>query len=242
MIALIRLQQCDVRLEGFRSRKQEGPNRIQRLKDGLNVIERRSEEELARLQGYEREKRQTEQGIEDIENRIEKSNTKLSGIKSNKEYQAALKEIDDLQREKSLVEDKAIELMEGIEKMEAKCSSTKQEKEEYKKEFERDRDEILAEIKGLESEIKVLEEERAGIRQAIDDGLLKRYEHLRKYKGGIAVGPVVKGVCQSCNIEMPPQKFIELIRGEEMMTCMNCNRIIFWGEDESFSKEVDREE
>jgi len=63
---------------------------------------------------------------------------------------------------------------------------------------------------------------------------------LRLKKGGIAISPVIKGVCQMCHLGIPPQKFNELIKGETLMTCPNCMRIIYWGEDERY--QLKREE
>ena len=72
--------------------------------------------------------------------------------------------------------------------------------------------------------------------ETIDQDLLKRYIFLRERKGGQAIGPVVSGVCQICHMGIPPQKFNELIGGDSLLTCPNCNRLIYWGEDEHYQK------
>jgi predicted nucleic acid-binding Zn-ribbon protein len=33
---------------------------------------------------------------------------------------------------------------------------------------------------------------------------------------------------------IPPQKFNELIRGDKLMNCPNCARIMYWAEDERY--------
>ena len=102
MKILITLQDCDIRMRDIQIKKEEGPKKIQRLKEKLTAVEDQLEEEANRLETYTRDRRQAEQEIEEIENRLKKADIKLSNIKSNKEYQAALKEIDDLKREKLL--------------------------------------------------------------------------------------------------------------------------------------------
>ena len=97
---LIALQDCDIRMKDIQIKKEEEPKKIQRLKEKLAAVEDHLEEEADRLETYTRDRRQAEQEIEEIENRLKKADIKLSNIKSNKEYQAALKEIDDLKREK----------------------------------------------------------------------------------------------------------------------------------------------
>jgi len=239
MKVLIYLQDCDTRIRAIQSKKEEEPIKIQRLEEGLNIIEKQLEEELNQLEAYKREGRQVEQDIEDINGQTEKANIKLSNIKSNKEYRAALKEIADLNTEKSVLEDKLIEIMEKIEALEERCVAGNANTRRLRKGFEKDRDAILKELKALDYDLESLEKERPRFCQAIDEGLLKRYDLLKEHKGGLAVGPVIKGVCQTCNMGIPPQKFNELIRGEELMSCPNCMRIIYWGEDKHFQNAVE---
>lgn len=231
---LIGLQDCDVRIRGIEKKKEEGPVKIQGLVDQLKVLEEKAEEELNRLEAYKRDRRGAEREIEVLEGRIQKSNSKLDNIKSNKEYKAALKEIDDLKREKSLLEDKVLEIMEEIEGLEARCAASRAGKEEFRERVAKDREEILGELRALEGALEVLEQDRARFREAVDGELLKRYDSLRRQKRGLAVSPVIKGVCQTCHMGIPPQKFNELIRGDGLMACTNCSRIIYWGEDERF--------
>ena len=61
--------------------------------------------------------------------RIEKSKEKLRAVKTNKEYQSLLKEIEDLNKQSSLMEDDMLECLEQIETSEA---SVKQSETEFK--------------------------------------------------------------------------------------------------------------
>lgn len=232
--ALIDLQNCDTRITDIQRKKEEEPMRLRGLNDDLRTVEGKLDEELRQLETYKKERRQNEQNIDELDSRIEKSELKLSKIKSNKEYRAALKEIDDLKREKSLMEDKVIEIMELMEAGEERCADSKEETEKLKERFEKERQEILKKLKVLEKDLESLAEERAGLCQCIDEDLLKRYDYLKEHKGGLAISPVIKSVCQTCHLGIPPQRFNELIRGNELMSCPNCMRIIYWGEDERF--------
>ncbi|MDY6973978.1 MAG: C4-type zinc ribbon domain-containing protein [Thermodesulfobacteriota bacterium] len=238
MKALIHLQDCDTRIKSIQIKKEEDPIRIQRLEEDLDHLGKQLEEELNQLDAYKREGRQAEKDIEGIDDQTEKANTKLSSIRSNREYRAALKEIDDLHTEKSVLEDKILEIMEKIEMLESRCVAGKAQRRHLRDGFEKERDAVLKELEALDHDLEVLGKERARYCLAIDEGLLKRYDFLKKHKDGLAVSPVIKGVCQTCNMGIPPQKFNELIRGEELMNCPNCTRIIYWGEAEHFRDTV----
>jgi len=240
MKILITLQDCDIRMRDIQIKKEEGPKKIQMLKEKLATVEDQLEEEANRLETYTRDRRQAEQEIEEIENRLKKANIKLSNIKSNKEYQAALKEIDDLKREKLLWEDRVIDILEQVEELDAKYATNREEGEEAKQQFELDHNEILKILKALNRDLDKIEKKRRKFSRAVDPDLLKRYDSLRARKGGIGVSPVIKGVCQTCHLDIPPQEFNELLRGNKLMTCPNCTRIIYWGDDERYqNKESD---
>lgn len=235
---LIDLQDCDLRIADVRGKKEQGPINVLRLEEGLIAFENKLKDELERLDAYKQEGRKIDREIEDIDSQIEKSNNKLSNIKSNKEYSAALKELDELKRIKSLSEDKGLDIMEELEVLESGCVESKAKMKKLKKDVEKDRDKIMEEMKALEREFKRLEKERVSLGKTIDEDLLKKYDFLRERKGGIVVSPVIKGVCQACHLDIPPQRFNEVIRGDKLMTCPNCIRIIYWGEDEIFKNDA----
>jgi hypothetical protein len=233
---LIVLQDCDNRIRAIMDKRNEGPLRVKKLADELDAIERKFQEKRDRLDLLKKDGRKIDQEIQELEEKIEKSNIKLSLIKSNKEYKAVLKEIEDLKHVKFQTEDKAILIMEEIEELEKICSENKEKEAEIREEFERDKQEIERELEALNKELKVLDEKRDTFTHTIDQDLLREYVYLKDNKGGQAISPVVGGVCQICHMNIPPQKFNDLIRGDSLQTCTNCNRIIYWAEDEHFQK------
>lgn len=234
MRLLITLQDFDARMRHILIQKKEGPEKIQQLEWRLNEVETQLAEDTRQVEACSRDRRETEQRIEEAENRLKKANIKLSNIKSNKEYHAALKEIDDLKRAKFLLEDRAIEIMEMMETLEAKCTASRDQAAEMKRQVEMDREAVRRSLDAFDQDLHALEQERRSLSLVVDTGLLRKYDTLRERKGGIAVSPVVRGVCQTCHLGIPPQEFNELIRGDKLMTCPNCSRLIYWGEDERY--------
>ena len=238
MKVLIALQDCDTRIRTIRMKKEEWPGKIKGLEKRLAEMENQLQGEADRIKEYARNRRNAEQEIEEVEIRLKKAETKLSNIKSNKEYEAALREIDELKTERSLMEDRVIEILEKAEALEQRHTLTKRSVEDTRRQFQLDRDEILKKIEGLDRDLQRVEKDRLRLSRTVDPDLLKRYDTLRTRKGGIAVSPVVKGVCQTCHLGIPPQEFNELLRGDRFMTCPNCSRIIYWGEDENYQNEA----
>ena len=151
-----------------------------------------------------------------------------------------MKEIDDLNHNRLMIEEKVLQLMEEIEDLERKCNKNRDQEAEFRKKYELERDEILKELKDLDRELEDFEKQRINISETIDQDLLNRYIFLRERKGGQAIGPVISGVCQICHMGIPPQKFNELIGGHALLTCPNCNRMIYWSEDELYQEVISK--
>ncbi|MBW1928944.1 MAG: hypothetical protein JRH08_18565 [Deltaproteobacteria bacterium] len=233
---LIQLQDCDNRITDTRRKRDDCPLRIAKLEKELEAFQATVQEDQERLEALKKERREVERDIDDAETKKRKSQAKLSSVSSNKEYRAALKEIDELDRTRILLEDKALELMEQIETLEEKLKASKKELEGLKEKIAKDKKAIEEEMKTLEQKLTSLAQERDQLCRQIEPPLLSRYDLLRERKGGLAISPVTSGVCQTCHMGIPPQKFNELIRGEELMSCPNCQRIIYWGDNKELKE------
>jgi predicted nucleic acid-binding Zn-ribbon protein len=231
---LIELQGCDNRIQDIHNRQRQGPLRIKTLADELEAVTSGFKEDEALLDTLTKDRRSLESDVDEIENGIVKGNEKLANIKSNKEYTAALKEIEDLKKKKNKIEDELINQMEEFEQVSGRCKENKARLDELKAKFKKDKKEVQAELQKLDNELKSLEKERDTIADNADPHLLRRYSLVRERIGNSAISPVVSGVCQSCHMGIPPQMFNELMKCFELTSCPHCNRIIYWGEDTHF--------
>ena len=95
-----------------------------------------------------------------------------------------------------------------------------------------EKDRLFAELKRLderqaelESRAAELDRDREALVTRIDAGLLARYEKIAA-RHGSAVARVHRETCQGCRVNIPPQMHIELLRGESLITCQRCKRIL----------------
>ena len=79
-----------------------------------------------------------------------------------------------------------------------------------------------------EKELLPLKEARTKIVDAIDDDMYKQYVDLFESYGGIAVAEVKEEICQGCNMNIPPQLFVEIKKNEEIFQCPQCRRILYY--------------
>jgi predicted nucleic acid-binding Zn-ribbon protein len=174
-----------------------------------------------------------ERDLEEIELKLKKSKAKLNDVKSNKEYQAVLKEIEDLNELIFQKEEVVMKWMEEIENQEKECADNNKRWEQSRKEYEREEKKFLQSMKELDKEVQSLNEQRLKLSREVDQDLLSRYTALKANLRNQVVVPVIDAVCRGCHLGIPPQQYNDLIRGGSLQSCPNCNRIIYFEENKN---------
>jgi len=52
-----------------------------------------------------------------------------------------------------------------------------------------------------------------------------------RIRDGVAVAEARNGACMACFMALRPQAMAQVRRGEEVVTCDNCNRILYYAAD-----------
>ncbi len=57
--------------------------------------------------------------------------------------------------------------------------------------------------------------------------MIGKYDLLRDRRNGLAIVNVLGGVCQGCFMNLPPQQYNILLRGDKMLDCPSCQRMLY---------------
>lgn len=158
--------------------------------------------------------------------RIRERETKLYAIKTNKEYQAALKEIAEGKRLNREREDRILKQMEVIESTGKEITQLLQASADKEAECRTAVEALAAEARTLEADRATKTGEREGLLGQLHRDVIRLYEHVRQRLAD-PVAPVRRGICQGCNMRIPPQQFIELQRGTALTQCPSCHRLLY---------------
>ena len=213
---------------------EEAPRRIAELEKEFEYFEGQYLSKKEELDNAKKAHRSIEQQIEDLRGRMGRQKTRLGEVKTNKEYQAMLKEIDETKKEVSRNEDSALELMDKIEHLGVEVAELEKDLAEKRKKLEEDRTVVQREGDELKGRLERLEGIRQLVRDRVNPELLKKTEFLFQKQAGIAVSAVENGICKVCHMNIPPQKFIELQRDEELLQCPHCHRFLYWPGHEGY--------
>ena len=83
----------------------------------------------------------------------------------------------------------------------------------------------------LKKELTELQQGRAELAAAVEEAARVRYERLVRSKGENVVVGVHHGVCGGCHMKLPPQVLVFCMADQEIITCTNCGRILYYTRD-----------
>ncbi len=152
--------------------------------------------------------------------------TKLYAIKTNKEYQAAIKEITEGKRQNREREDRVLAAMERIEALGKEIAQLETECAEKETALSKGRDVVAAEESQLKLELKRESSRRPELVAALERDTLRKYDFVRRRYTDALVG-LVGGVCIGCSRKVPPQLYNEMLRREGFKACPSCQRLIY---------------
>jgi predicted nucleic acid-binding Zn-ribbon protein len=200
---------------------------MEALNQQIDAHDEKINNEQARLDLLRKQYREDEAEIKGIEARALKDQEKLRAVKTNKEYQSMLKEIDDLKKKSSQIEDRMLVCLEDIEQVESDLAKQKKEMITVRSEIEAQQAEIQSQTNIQKETLAQNCQERDAIYSRLDLNLQKMFDKVKCQGRGIAVAAIENGVCLVCRMGIPPQMFNELLRMDTVRLCPNCQRIIY---------------
>ncbi len=227
LLTMVQLHRSELMIGGIEKDLSGLGDRIEALESEVRDFEDKVTDAIQTLETLKRQYREGEGEIQRIDDQIAKSEVKLRAVKTNKEYQSTLKEIEDLKAKASEIEDRMLDNLERIERTEREVATQKSDLEEVKSEVAEKQAAIRS--KGA-SQQKILEQcrqEREHIVEQIDRKMHEFYEKVKHQNHGRAMVAVQDEICEVCRMNIPPQLFNELIRMDSMRMCPHCQRIMY---------------
>jgi predicted nucleic acid-binding Zn-ribbon protein len=188
-----------------------------------------------RVKQIETERKKLELEVESKKQAIEKYSLQQFQTKKNDEYRALAHEIDTARAAIMKLEDQQLELMEQAEAAQKQVAGATKTTEEAKRMADKLLADLLAREENLKKELLELEANRSELASAVDETVLPRYERLRRSKGETVVVGVAHGVCGGCHMKLQRQVIVSCQGDQEIITCPNCGRILYYTRDMSLA-------
>jgi hypothetical protein len=207
------------------------PKKIEKMEHDIKAMSEKVSKEKEILEEFEKERKGKEKELELEKDKIKKFESRLYEVKTNKEYQALLKEIETAKQANDKQEEEIIEIMVKMEDLKKDIESTSKLLKEKQKVGEVEKKKLLNEIESIDKTITDLKQQRDNLLSVVDKTLRETYTILISRRDGMAVVNVKNGVCLGCFMNIPPQLFIEVTKNNRLIQCPSCNRIFYFTEE-----------
>lgn len=190
--------------------------------------------------------------IDELKSKRTKNNIHLSELKTKLDQIAKKnkdvtneKELKALQLEEEIAKEQVSFANEEIDRLDkltvAKEESLKELQAKLKAE-ESDIEEIKVvvdqEIEAINKDRDVVYAKRNELLGNFDKKILTFYEKIKRWAKDTAVVPVKQQACFGCFMKISDKTYAEVIKGEEIVNCLHCGRILYKGEEETVTKEA----
>jgi len=224
----IKLQELDTRIADLQAEIASLPKHIASIEKALEAHTRKLEADRAALAANQRERKKLEGDIQVQEQRISKLRDQMLEAKSNEQYAAFRHEIEFCEAEVRKCEDRILDRMTESESLEQNVKAAEGALNKEKDQVEREKQAARQRTAEDRKQLHDRQAERTKGAAEMDRKVLSAYERIRKGRKGLAVTEAVEGRCSACHMALRLQFFQELRRGDKVMYCESCGRILFY--------------
>jgi len=224
---LINLQKFDLRIFQIQDQLRKAPDLLKSAESPLQDILGRLQVLKNTSESLVKQRRSSERELSTQEEQLQKIRNRLSELKTNKEYQAHLFEIELARKKKDSIEENVLDMMERVEQNEQAVKELEEQAKEAQNVFDAEKSRLENYFANLANELADLERQQATLAELVDKPLLTRYNRLKIMRKGFAVAQLREGACGGCQLQLPPQLVAEVKRGDELMDCSYCHRILY---------------
>ena len=224
---LIELQEIDSAIILLAEKIENHPKQLEKFKKPLREANAAFEKIQSKFKDLQKKRKSKEMELEEVEDKIAKLRSR-SDIKTNKEYEAHLKEIEGFEGSRGKIEEDILNIMENMDNFEKEVKEEEIKVKKAESDFIAQENLIKEEQKKLSAELDEQKEKRKGFVSKIDQEVYKQYMNLLKRLGDSAVVQVKDEICLGCNRNIPPQFYNEVKSSKDIYNCFYCKRFVYF--------------
>lgn len=209
----------------------EIPERIKALEQQIETVDTGLDEAEKTFKDHELRLRQKDTQLQEVQGKEEKIKGQLFQIKTNKEYHAALQEIENFKTKRESVEEEILLLMDTVEEESRLLTERREEAKAHKKRLTGTLEGLKKRKEEVSAELETARRHAEEVASNVDPGLLARFNRVFKGKGGVALTPANGGFCHSCQVRLTPHVIQIVQRGQDFVVCEGCSRFLYWDDE-----------
>ncbi|MDF1545762.1 MAG: C4-type zinc ribbon domain-containing protein [bacterium] len=230
---LLKLQVIDYDIGELERSKEYLPDMMSNLRREIDETSESLGTTKASLEEARINQKNLELDIATKEQSLQKFQQQMMSIKTNKEYDALVAEIDTLKTQITEAETELIETIDRIAELEKALEEHAEKMGQVEENNKKQLDILQNKVDTIGDKMADKLASRKDVASSIPRPTLNIYERVRRGKGGTVVVVVKKRACGACYKSLTPKKVQEIKKAAKIHTCDNCGRLMFWEEEES---------
>jgi len=228
LIALIRLQHIDSKIDQIKKLRGDLPDEIKDMEDEKEGLTTRVDNLKQELKDTGVSKKQAVTDVKDAEQLIKKYEEQQLQVRNNREYDALTKEIE--AQKQRIVDNTNLGVEIDLQKpvRDAAVEEADTRLKELNQELKEKQGELHEVLEDTKSEQAGLEKTRKKAEKKVDERYVRAYDRLRsRVRDGRAVVPLERGA--AAGFSVPPQRQLEIRQRNRIVACEHTGRIIVDG-------------
>ena len=232
---LVSLQKVDDEIYAIEQEVEKAPREVEVLRTEFAVLQAEKSHIDDKMAHLREQAKRIDFDIDSDLDKISRGKDKLMQVGNAKEYHAMMREMDSLEKTSRTREEEKITLADELDRQNTAMADLMERYEAMQVSLKAKEESLDVRLAEADKSRKILDQQRSEAGRDIPAPVLARYEFIRQRLSHPVIVPVCEGICSGCNISIPPQGYIELQRGTQILSCPNCQRLIYW--DKHFTAE-----
>lgn len=227
VVALLAVQEDDTIIHELEERLAALAPRLDELTRAHERASAAREQAHAAVVAEERRGREMEQRVAQHRQLMQKNESQLEGVQSEREATAAMAQLDQARR---MIQEDDHELQQNarrIEELRAVESERAGEVDRIEREREEARASLGADMRMLEEQLHQAREERGKKATKVPRALLRRYDRIRSGKHLQAIFALRGSSCGNCDTMIPLQRRSQMSAGGGTDLCEGCGVLLY---------------
>ncbi len=223
---LVQLQGIDYDIGELERSKDYMPDMMNSLQREIDAASTAVTDSEAELLGLTTSQKTLELELGSMQEDLKRYKSQMMAIKTNKEYDALVTEIDTLKTHVAEKESGIMAAEERMEELKSSMDTLKSNSEQIGETNGKQLKNLKKKLENVGGKVAGQEHERQKLASQVSRATLSVYERVRRGKGASVVVTVRKGACSGCFKSIPPQRLQEIRRGVKVIICDNCGRLL----------------
>ena len=225
---LLELQKLDLRIMEINDVRRKIPERLTAAEAPLRDASRILRDAKTAVEAAVKERRVHEKDLEMHEAQTEKMKSHAASLKTNKEYQAHLFEIELANKKRGDFEEKILICMEQVDQLQQAVAATQSQVKDLDAAFTQEKNQLTEQERVLAAELADVEAAYREATAKVEKSLLDRYNQIKASRKDQALAAVSNGLCLGCRLQIPPQLIAQVKRSDDLHVCPYCRRMLYW--------------